>query len=406
MRRNLFVLWVAVLATMGLVAAACGDDGDDAAPAAPPPAPAPAAEEPAEPPPAPEPAPAPPEPAPAAPEPAPPEPAPEPAPPEPPPPPAEPMEPTDMTLALPWIKNSQFSGTFIGLDRGYFEENGVNLTVNAGGFNAPDSVVSVIAGDAQVGMSAGLINLFTAINEGNDLVIIGTKYQKDPLGLVSLADRPVVVPEDLIGATILGQPTIPRLIDALFTINDLGDPDYEFVPAGFDIQPLVDGDGDAYSAFIFSQPVTLEVQHGMVAGEDYFAVSLSDFGLPQYTHVVFTRRDWLEANRDAAVGFMAALIQGWNDNAADTTVGPNLAANEFGVDLGLDLATELRINELQLPLMTSELTDANGLFWVSEEYLEGPVYAGLKTAGFEVPEDIGPYIDNSIITDAVARLGG
>ncbi len=311
-----------------------------------------------------------------------------------------------MTLALPWIKNSQFSGTFIGLDRGYFESNGVNLTVNAGGFNAPDAVVSVIAGDAQVGMSAGLINLFTAINEGNDLVIIGTKYQKDPLGLVSLADRPVLVPEDLIGATILGQPTIPRLIDALFTINDLGDPDYEFVPAGFDIQPLVDGDGDAYSAFIFSQPVTLEVQHGMVAGEDYFAVSLSDFGLPQYTHVVFTRRDWLEANRDAAVGFMAALIRGWTDNAEDITVGSNLAVNEYGADLGLDLATEMRINELQLPLMTSELTDANGLFWVSEEYLEGPVYTGLKTAGFEVPTDIGPYIDNSIITDALALLGG
>jgi len=311
-------------------------------------------------------------------------------------------EAADVTLALGWIKNVEYAGTFVALDRGYFEDNGINLTVNAGGPNAPDPVVAVVSGDADIAMGAGFIQIMQAITEGNDLVMFGAKFQESPAGVLSLAARPVLEPEDLIGIKFLGQPAIPAFLDAVFSINNI-EGEYDFIPAGFDPQPLVDGDGEAYSSFLTNQAITLELTHGMVLGEDYFAVSWGELGLPLYSNVLFAERSWLEENRDAAVRFMEALIHGWEDNnAEDPGVGARLAVEVYGVEYGLDLAQQTRQNEVQMPFLISADTEANGLFWINEAYIEGPIFEGLRAAGFTVPDDIASQVDNTIIADALA----
>jgi len=307
-------------------------------------------------------------------------------------------------MALGWIKNVQYAGTWIALDRGYFADNGVNLTVNAGGPNAPDPVVSVVSGDAHIGMASDMMSVVTAIGEGNDLVMFGAKYQDSPAGVLSLAARPVTKPEDLVGITFLGQDPIPRFIDAVLAANGI-EGDYDFIPAGFDPQPLVDGDGHAYSAFLTNQAITLELVHGLEPGVDYFAVSWGELGIPAYSNVLFAERSWLEENRDAAVGFVAALIRGWEENSDDLGVATDLAVNEYGVEYGLNPEQQRRQNEIQVDYLVSPDTETNGLFWMSVEFIDDVMFPWLEGSGREVPDTIAPNVDNTILADASALAG-
>ena len=68
---------------------------------------------------------------------------------------------------------------------------------------------------------------------------------------------------------------------------------------------------------------------------------------------------------------MRATIRGWQDNAADPSVAARLAVENYGADLGLDLAQQTRENELQIPYTQSDLTQANGIFRIDPERISG-----------------------------------
>ncbi|WP_052666019.1 ABC transporter substrate-binding protein [Nitriliruptor alkaliphilus] len=310
--------------------------------------------------------------------------------------------PDDLTVSLGWIKNVEFAGMWLGLDRGYYADNGIDLTVLPGGPQGSEPVVSVLSGESQIGIQSALGSVMEAISQDNDLVIFGAMFQDGVAGVVSLADNPIRTPEDLVGIRFLGQEGIDTFIDAVFELNGL-DGTYEFIPAGFSPQPLVDGDGEAYSAFLTNQPITLEVDYGMVSGQDYFTVTWGELGLPAYADLFFATREWLDANRDLAVRFMRATLRGWEENATDPEAAARLAVEKYGVDLGLDLAQQIRQNELQTDLMVSDATKDHGLLWVDTEWVVGPVAEGLRAAGFSVPDDIASHIDMSILTEAAGE---
>ena len=50
----------------------------------------------------------------------------------------------DLTLQLKWVTQAQFGGYYVALDKGFYEEEGLNVTIKPGG---PDiAPVQVLAG--------------------------------------------------------------------------------------------------------------------------------------------------------------------------------------------------------------------------------------------------------------------
>jgi ABC-type nitrate/sulfonate/bicarbonate transport system substrate-binding protein len=107
-----------------------------------------------------------------------------------------------MTMALNWIPNVPFAGLWIALERGDFAAEGVEARFTPGGPNAPDSLVALAAGNAQLSI-ANWLPFLDAVARGNDFVIIGATYARSPGALCSMARRPVREPRDLVGATVL-----------------------------------------------------------------------------------------------------------------------------------------------------------------------------------------------------------
>ena len=89
-----------------------------------------------------------------------------------------------------WIKNVEYGGSWLALENGFYAAEGIEPTYLQGGPNAPASPVAIAAGDAQIGVSASMMALLDAINEGNDFVVFGTQYQVSPGAVLSMADKP------------------------------------------------------------------------------------------------------------------------------------------------------------------------------------------------------------------------
>jgi ABC-type nitrate/sulfonate/bicarbonate transport system substrate-binding protein len=309
---------------------------------------------------------------------------------------------TTIRVSLGWIKNVEWGGFWIADQKGYFEEEGLDIEWIGGGPNAPTTMATVAAGDADIGIVPGTQSWLQTFADGNDWTAIGALFQESPGALVSLASDPVRTAEDLVGETVLGQEGTQINYDAAFKIAGL-EPDYDFIPVGFDIAPLVDGQGIAYTAYATNQPIMLEEQYGM-APEDYVVTLYSELGMPLYGNVVYGDSEYISANGDDMEGFLRASIRGWEENGEDPAVGAELSVNEFGADLGLDLEQQTRENELQQELVVGEYGDP--LFWMDPALMTEVMYPGLEVAGYTdlpAPED---YVDMTYLEAAHASLEG
>jgi ABC-type nitrate/sulfonate/bicarbonate transport system substrate-binding protein len=299
-----------------------------------------------------------------------------------------------------WINNVEFGGVWVAIENGYFAEQGIDPTFLEGGPNAPAPPVAVTAGDAQIGQDPSMLRIFQAMAEsGDDYVLFGTQFQTSPSGVISTPARPVQTAEDLVGIKFLGQPGAEANVKAALKLGGFDDTDYEFIPAGFTPAPLMEGQGEAYSAFLTNQPLILAEQ-GFVEGEDYLTATWEQLGLPLYSNVMFGPRSYVEENHDLLVRFMRALILGWEVNEDDPEFAARLSVEKYGVDLGLDINQQIAENETQIPLHRNALTEEKGLFWLDPDRIADEMYPVLEAVGVDPLPALDGLVDLSILEDA------
>lgn len=305
---------------------------------------------------------------------------------------------TPITVALTWIANVEYAGLWIALERGFFREEGLQVNYLPGGPNAPAPLVTVAAGKAQIGY-ANWFPFLDAVGKGNDFVLIGYTFPVSPLGILSLAAKPIRKPADLVGARILAQgPTERVAVEAVLALNNLPK-NVSFVPTGFSPEPLLSKQGDGYTAFVTNQLITLE-NMGLARDKDFHFVSFDELGYHTYASGLFTSRQMLQKDRKPVVGFMRALVRGWNENQKDPGLAPKLVLSKYGQDLGLNAKQQARQNELQLSLTRNPRAPQKRLLELDRETLTGPMYAAAQATGRTNLPPVDRIADFSVMEEA------
>jgi ABC-type nitrate/sulfonate/bicarbonate transport system substrate-binding protein len=308
---------------------------------------------------------------------------------------AAPVEPLDVRFRTNWIPSVDFFGWYVGDDQGFFEDEAINIDIIGAGYNSPETVVALAAGNAQVGLSTDLLTVTNSNAQGTDFVIWGTRMQKSPFGLLSLADNPISTPEDMVGKTLGGPEGDQVFLDAVLTINGLQAGDYEFVPIGFDAAPLVNGQVEGMTCYVTNQPLYLDID-----GIENVTMLFADVGMPSYADILFADRSYLEGDHDAMVRFLRATIAGWdyaNASSENTEYAVNLTLDEYGgTEAGQSFEQSMLNAEANIPLMESP----NGLFSIDMEELAGPMYEALAWANpDESLPDPETIVDLSILDE-------
>lgn len=292
-----------------------------------------------------------------------------------------------VNFQLSWLHSVQFGGSYIAQDKGYWSDNGLEVSLLPGGPNAPVEP-PVVAGTALVGISAADYTA-AAVNQGAPFKIIGVAMQKNPFAIASLAENPVNSPADLVGKKIgMALANMP-VLEALCAINDVDIDEIEVVPTQYDPAPLVQGQVDCLLCWATDLPVAMEI-HGI----DNVTMLLADHGYAVHSQTYIATEDSLANRRDELVALMKGEVMGWQDYKADPAAAAALTVEMFP-DAGLDPDTQRLQAERQVPLMFSDLTEAEGFGWFTDETVAANIET-LELLGKPVSADLW---DRSILEE-------
>ena len=266
---------------------------------------------------------------------------------------------TPVSLQLSWLHSVQFAGSYIARENGWWQEDGLDVTLLQGGPNAPVEP-PVVSGTALVGISAADYTA-AAVAEGAPFRIIGVAMQKNPFAIASLPDNPVNTPADLEGKRIGMALANTPVLKALCTLNDTDMNAIEIVPTQYSAQPLMAGEVDCLLCWATDLPVAMAIQ-----GIDSVTMLMADHGYAVHSQTYIVTNDSLANRRAEIVALMAGESRGWETYRGDTDAAAELTVELFP-DAGLDLPTQMLQARRQVPLMFSELTEAHGFGWWTPE---------------------------------------
>jgi ABC-type nitrate/sulfonate/bicarbonate transport system substrate-binding protein len=127
---------------------------------------------------------------------------------------------TPFSMQAAWINDAEFAGYFLAIDKGYYAQEGLDLTYLSGGPDViPES--TIIAGRADLALSTPDTTIRAIAEQGAKFKIIGAQYQKNPIGIVSLKKNPINAPKDLIGKTLAVPPVNTSTVAAMFAANGI-----------------------------------------------------------------------------------------------------------------------------------------------------------------------------------------
>lgn len=242
---------------------------------------------------------------------------------------------TPLNMQLGWLLNSGQMGEAIALQKGYYDDIGLQFKIKQGGPSI-DGIALVAAGESQIGQISSSPSLMLARSQGIPVKAFGVGVQEHPYAWISRTDNPVATPEELVGKTVGGPATSEILFKAFLAANGVNPDKVEFVATGDTIAPLLTGQVDAFGTWLNSKSQRREL------GEDFVSMPLAKFGVPLYAYIYYTTDEVLENTPEVVEHYMQATAKGWAyvrdniDEAAQAMVemSPELKLDDIKDDGG------------------------------------------------------------------------
>jgi NitT/TauT family transport system substrate-binding protein len=214
-------------------------------------------------------------------------------------------EPVSVSLRLPWFPSTQFAGSYVAQEKGYFADEGLDVTINPGGFDV-NSITLVAAGSDTFGLHDTNSLVFAAAEE-IPLITVATFLEKHPGAVMALQSSGFETLDDLAGATIGFQEGGPwQLTQAMLVKNGIDPDSLNQVAIGYDLTPLFEGDIDLMTVFATDEPILAEQQ-----GFPTTVWVPYDYGVQTSANALFTTQSYFEAHPDVACGMVRAIGRGW-----------------------------------------------------------------------------------------------
>ena len=294
---------------------------------------------------------------------------------------------TPVSLQLSWLHSVQFAGSYIAQSRGWWRDEGLDVSLLPGGPNAPVEP-PVVSGAALVGISAADYTA-AAVEQGAPFKILGVAMQKNPFVIASLPANPVNVPGDLEGQRIgMALANMP-VLQALCTLNGVDIDAIDVIPTQYSAQPLLAGEVDCLLCWETDLPVAMAMQD-----VESLTMLMADHGYAVHSQTYIATEDSLTNRRAELIALLAGEVRGWGAYREDTEAAAALTVGMFP-DAGLDLPTQELQARRQVPLMFSELTDENGFGWWTDDTVAANIET-LALLGRRVTPDLW---DRSILEE-------
>jgi ABC-type nitrate/sulfonate/bicarbonate transport system substrate-binding protein len=212
-----------------------------------------------------------------------------------------------LNVRLGWLGNANSAGQIVALARGFYREEGLDVTLHEGGIAAP-SVKTVAAGADDLGFANGPDLVISARAVGAPLKILAVIHQEGYHGFFVREDSGILTPNDWVGQRVgvkVGSPTYLYYQIILTKLGIDRTAIYE-VPLGYDVHPFLTRDVDVLPGATNNEAITLEANGIRLR---YFLPA--DYGIPTMGNVLFTTEAMVRNSPDTMRRFVRATMRGW-----------------------------------------------------------------------------------------------
>lgn len=260
-------------------------------------------------------------------------------------------ESKELDVVLDWYPNALHAFLYVAIEKGYYAEEGLQVNIRFPS-NANDAISLVAAGKADIGLYYQQDVIQARADQGVPVKSIGAVVQA-PLNIVlSLKDKNITSPADLVGKTVgyAGTELSEALIRSIMNYVGADYSDVTMIDVGFDLMSsMTTGNVDATIGCLVNHEVPQMEEEG-------FAVSwfdLDDYGVPTYYEGVFLANDdAIENDSETLKAFLRASARGFADMQADPEEALRiLLDNQNEENFPLSETVERSSMETLLPLM-------------------------------------------------------
>ena len=224
-----------------------------------------------------------------------------------------PVELTPVRLQLQWFAQAQFAGYYAAVAEGFYEEEGLDVTILEGAVDiVPQQVVAT--GGAEFGL-AWVPKALVSNTEGAGLVNVAQVFQRSGTLMVSWADSGIESPDDWAGKTV-GNWGFGNEYELTAAIEALDVPDVNLVAQNFDMEGLLSRDLDAAEAMIYNEYAQVLEATNPDTGElyqpdDLTVIDFNEVGTAMLQDSVWVTEDYAADNGDVIEAFLAGSFRGW-----------------------------------------------------------------------------------------------
>lgn len=244
----------------------------------------------------------------------------------------------DVTLILDYVPNTNHTGFYVAQEKGYFEDEGLNVEIIEPGDDATSATL-VATGKGEFGVSYQEdVTYARTAEEPLPIRAIATIIQHNTSGFVSLNSANINSPKDFEGKTYAGwqAPSEEAVIKAVMNADH----------ADFSKLSMVGADGSGFASLGKTVDLQWEfegwaVLKGRMEGYDlnYMPLNELDKRLDYYTPVIITNEDMIENDPETVQKFMNAVKKGY-EYAIDNPEESAEILNKVIPDYDIEFLTE------------------------------------------------------------------
>ena len=241
----------------------------------------------------------------------------------------------EVKLQLKWVTQAQFAGYYVAQEKGFYDEEGLEVTIMPGG---PDiSPTQVMAGGGADVTVDWMPSALAAREKGLDLVNIAQPFKSSGMMLTCLKETGIKGPEDFKGKTLgvwFGGNEYPFLswMATLGIPTDGSEGGVTVLKQGFNVDPLLQKQAACISTMTYNE--YWQVIDAGIAPEDLVTFKYEDEGVATLEDGLYVMGDKLAdpAFKEKMVKFVRASMKGWKYAEAnpDEAAGIVLENDESG----------------------------------------------------------------------------
>ena len=232
-----------------------------------------------------------------------------------------------VNLQLQWFVQAQFGGYYAAKDKGFYEEQCLDVTILEGGVDiVPQTQLAQGAADYAI---AWVPKALASREQGAGIVDVAQVFQRSGTLQVSWADSGISTPADLAGKKVgnWGFGNEYELFAGLTQAGLKPGKDVELVQQQFDMQALLNREIDAAQAMTYNEYAqVLEAVNPdtgeLYQPEDFTVINWNDVGTAMYQDAIWASEERLAdpAYQEMTQAFVTASLKGWiycRDNAQE-----------------------------------------------------------------------------------------